>query len=178
MARCAGGTKATVHCRRAIDGATTGHRPASGGARLHTALMALICDTGPLYAAMDEADTDHAPCAELLGAGEEQLVVPAPVVVELEWLASSRLGPLAFDAFLTDVEEGMVRIVDLVLTDYTRVRELCARYADLPLGFVDASVVAVVERLGERKLATLDHRYFRVVRPRHTPSLTLLPDLG
>lgn len=139
--------------------------------------MALICDTGPLYAAMDEADTDHVQCAELLSEGEEQLVVPAPVVVELEWLASSRLGPLAFDAFLTDVEEGTVRIIDLVRTDYARVRELCARYADLPLGFVDASVVAVVERLREPKLATLDHRHFGVVRPRHVPSLRLLPDL-
>ena len=30
------------------------------------ALMALICDTGPLYAAMDRADTDHASCAEVI----------------------------------------------------------------------------------------------------------------
>jgi predicted nucleic acid-binding protein len=45
----------------------------------------------------------------------------------------------------------------------------------LSLGFVDAAVVAVVERLGERKLATLDHRHFGSVRPRHADALTLLP---
>jgi len=106
--------------------------------------MALICDTGPLYAAMDRADADHTPCVELLSGSGESLVVPAPVVVELEWLASNRLGPTAFTTFLIDVEEGTVRIVDLVRTDYARARELCEQYSDLPLGFVDASVVAVV----------------------------------
>jgi len=137
--------------------------------------MALICDTGPLYAAMDRADADHTPCVELLSGSGEPLVVPAPVVVELEWLASSRLGPTAFTTFLMDVEEGTVRVVDLVRGDYARARELCEQYSDLPLGFVDASVVAVVERLEECKLVTIDHRHFRVVRPRHTPHLTLLP---
>jgi predicted nucleic acid-binding protein len=97
------------------------------------------------------------------------------VVVELDWLASKRLSPAAFAAFLTDVEEGTVRIVDLTRADYARVNALCSAYADLPLGFVDAAVVTVVERLGEHKLATLDHHHFRVVRPRHTASLTLLP---
>lgn len=63
----------------------------------------------------------------------------------------------------------------LVTADYSRVRELCTQYNDFPLGFVDAAVVAITERLGELKLATLDHRHFRVVRPRHTASLTLLP---
>jgi uncharacterized protein len=40
---------------------------------------------------------------------------------------------------------------------------------------VDASVVALTERLGLHEVATLDHRDFSVVRPRHTPALTLLP---
>lgn len=32
---------------------------------------------------------------------------------------------------------------------------------------VDAAVIAVCERLGETKVATLDRRHFSVVRPRH-----------
>ena len=51
-------------------------------------------------------------------------------------------------------------IVDLVRADYVRIRDLLTRYADLKLGFVDAAVIAIVERLNERKLATLDHRHF------------------
>jgi predicted nucleic acid-binding protein len=49
------------------------------------------------------------------------------------------------------------------------------QYADLPLGVVDAAVVATAERLGVTEVATLDRRHFTVVRPRHTPTLTLLP---
>jgi predicted nucleic acid-binding protein len=117
--------------------------------------VALICDTGPLYAAMDRADADHEVCARLLSDSVEPLLVPAPVVVELDWLAGT--------------------VVDLVRADYVRVCELLARYADLRLGFVDAAVVTVVERLGEPKLATFDHRHFGTIRPRHVDALELLP---
>lgn len=137
--------------------------------------MALICDTGPLYAAMDRADVDHEACARLLSECVEPLIVPAPVVIELDWLAGSRLGPEAFDAFLADLMDGAIAVVDVVRADYVRVRELLAQYVDLKLGFVDAAVVALVERLGEPKLATLDHRHFRTIRPRHVEALELLP---
>ena len=137
--------------------------------------MALICDTGPLYAAMDRSDADHDVCSQLLAGSLEPLLIPAPVVVELEWLSSNRLGLGPFSAFLADLEDGVIMVVDLVRADYTRVRELLFRYADLRLGFVDAAVVAILERLGERKLATLDHRHFGTVRPRHVDALELLP---
>lgn len=142
---------------------------------LRAAVVALICDTGPLYAAMDRADQDHAACSLLLEAAEEPVVVPAPVVVELDWLASQRLHPDAFLSFLSDVEEARLEIIELNPADYSRVRELLDRYRDLPLGFVDAAVLAVVERLGETRLATLDHRHFAMVRPRHVPALRLIP---
>jgi predicted nucleic acid-binding protein len=51
----------------------------------------------------------------------------------------------------------------------------CNRYDDSDVGFVDAAVLAVVERLEESKLATPDHRHFGLLRPRHRESLTLLP---
>lgn len=40
---------------------------------------------------------------------------------------------------------------------------------------VDASIVAVAERLDVRKIATLDRRHFSVVRPRHVDALELIP---
>jgi predicted nucleic acid-binding protein len=137
--------------------------------------VALICDTGPLYAAMDQADQDHLACARLLETTDEKVLVPSPVIVELDWLAGQRLGPDAFLSFLADSQEGLLEVVDLQAQDYGRIRELLDRYRDLALGFVDAAVLAVVERLGEPKLATLDHRHFRVVRPRHLPALRLVP---
>ena len=137
--------------------------------------MALICDTGPLYAAMDIADQDHVACARLFETTDEQVLVPAPVVVELDWLVGQRLGPDAFLSFLADSLDGLLEVVDLQTQDYLRVRELLDRYRDLALGFVDAAVLSVVERLGETKLATLDHRHFTIVRPRHVPAIRLVP---
>ena len=138
--------------------------------------MALICDTGPLYAAIDRRDNAHEACAALLGSGEEELLVPAPVVVELEWLVESRLGHAPFDAFLESVELGEVEIEALTESDHSRIRTLCNKYQSLPLGFVDAAVIAVAERLKEKKVATLDLRHFSVVRPSHTRTFQLLPE--
>ncbi|MFC6074290.1 hypothetical protein [Microbispora bryophytorum] len=53
---------------------------------------------------------------------------------------------------------------------------LVETYASLPLGAVDASVVAVAERLGITEVATLDRRHFTVVRPQHTGAFMLLPE--
>lgn len=58
---------------------------------------------------------------------------------------------------------------------WIRIAELVARYRDLPLGTVDASVVAAAERLGVSEIATVDRRHFTVVRPNHIDAFTLLP---
>ena len=70
---------------------------------------------------------------------------------------------------------GELQRVDLADEDWARAVELIERYADLGLGLVDASVVAVAERLGVTDIATLDRRDFAVVRPRHVVAFTLLP---
>lgn len=137
--------------------------------------MALILDTGPLYAALDRSDQDHAACRGLVEAADEPLVIPAPVLVELDYWIHRRLNPGVLVALLADIEAGAYVIADLTHPDYTRVRELCDRYADADIGFVDAAVLAIVERLGESKLATLDRRHFGLLRPRHRESIDLLP---
>ncbi len=76
-----------------------------------------------------------------------------------------RRGTQARLAFLADVRAGRFRLVDDLEPDLDRIAELVERYADLPLGTVDASVVALTERLGLHEVATLDHRDFSVVRP-------------
>jgi predicted nucleic acid-binding protein len=137
--------------------------------------LALILDTGPLYAAMDRSDADHGRCATLIEGTDEPIIIPAPVLVEIDWLACHRLRPAAFLSLMSDIEEGRLSVAELQPVDYARTRDLIDRYQDLPLRFVDAAVLATVERLGETKLATLDLRHFTVVRPRHLPALRLVP---
>ncbi len=137
--------------------------------------MALVLDTGPIVAALDAGDEDHAACAGLFRLPRERLVTIAPVLVELDHLLTRQVGSDALPALLETVRRGELDVIDLGEKDYVRVQELMRTYADLRVGFVDAAVLAVVERLGEPKLATLDHRHFSVMRPRHVDALELLP---
>ena len=137
--------------------------------------MALILDTGPLLASLNRADPDHNRCRQLIDTTTERLVIPSPVLPELDYLVAERRGTGAMIAFLRDIEDGSYDVEDLVLSDYARVRSVMDAYADQEIGFVDASVLAVAERLDEPKIATLDRRHFSVLRPRHCDALELLP---
>jgi hypothetical protein len=137
--------------------------------------VALILDTGPLLSSIDRSDADHLACRDLIEGAIEPLVIPSPVLVEVDYFVHVRLYPAVMVQLLDDVVKGAYIVEDLTPEDYVRVRELCERYADSDIGFVDAAVLAIVERLNEPKLATLDHRHFSVMRPRHIDALQLLP---
>lgn len=137
--------------------------------------MALVLDTGPLLAALDAADPDHDRCARLITDAQEGLIVPGLVLAELDYWCHERLSAEVWIAFLEDLLGGAYRVEHPTHDDLERSGGLQLQYADLRLGVVDASIVALLERLGEPKLATLDRRHFGVVRPRHVEALTLLP---
>ena len=98
-------------------------------------------------ATFDRADRDHASCVRLLGEARGARIVPAPVLVEFDHLASRGPDRGAVDALLDEIELGTYVVEDLLASDYPRVRELLGTYADLRVGFVDAAVLAIVERL-------------------------------
>ena len=138
--------------------------------------MALILDTGPLYATLDRDDAAHRQSRRLVELADEPLVIPSPVLVEVDYWISRRLHVGVLVSLLDDVAQGAYLVEDLTPADYGRVREICDRYADADVGFVDAAVLAVVERLNEPKLVTLDRRHFGLLRPRHVDALRLLPE--
>ncbi len=111
----------------------------------------------------------------MLADTQEPRVIPAPVLVELDYFLTRSFGPEPMRRVLNDVKAGAFAIEPVIAEDYDRVGELITKYADQQIGFVDASVLAIVERLREPKLATLDHRHFAVMRPRHTSAIDLLP---
>lgn len=138
--------------------------------------MALILDTGPLYALLDRDDAAHQACRLLIQTAKEPLVVPAPVLVEVDYWIHARLHAGALTALLNDIIDGAYVVEELIARDYHRVRALCEQYADADIGFVDAAVLAIVERMKETKLATLDRRHFGMLRPLHVDALQLLPE--
>lgn len=82
-------------------------------------------------------------------------------------------GPLVAAALHADIHHH--ECVELTSADYARTADLVDQYADFPLGTTDAAVVALAERLDVDEIATIDHRHFTVVRPRHVKAFTLLP---
>jgi uncharacterized protein len=106
----------------------------------------------------------------------EDLVVPVPVLVEVDyWLR--KLGQVnVWQTFAEDVAQGAYALAHTDEQHVLRAAELETQYADLDLGFVDAAVIVTCERLGETKVATLDRRDFSVVRPHHCERLLLLPE--
>jgi len=137
--------------------------------------MALVLDTGPVLAALDADDPQHQACAELLRDRREPLVVVASTLVEIDYWVRKGLSLDVWKTFVEDIEGGAYRLEGLLPADVARAADLQVKYADLDLGFVDASVIAICERLQEDKVATLDHRHFGMVRLLDGSALTLLP---
>lgn len=101
--------------------------------------------------------------------------MPTLVIAEVTYLIGTRLSWEAEVRFIGDVAGGTFVLEPLHPADAIRIAELVARYHDLPLGTIDASVVAAAERLAVSEIATTDRRHFSVVRPSHTDSFELLP---
>lgn len=125
--------------------------------------MPLILDTGVLYAYYDAADRWHTAARELIEGEAGGLVLPAPVIPEIDYLLGKRLGGGAQLVFLEGLSTGSYLVVELPQEAFSRVLELCRRYEDLRLGFVDAAVMAIAENLGLGRIGTLDRRHFSAV---------------
>ena len=132
----------------------------------------IVADSSALVALLNRKDAMHDQVAAHIGA---DLIVPASVLPEVDYLATKYLGEHVARAFLQRLAAGEGVFCPVTLDDLNRVVELCKQFADLPLGYVDASVVAIAERLRVRRVLTLDRRHFGLIRPRGLPFLELLP---
>jgi hypothetical protein len=135
--------------------------------------MAVLLDTGILYAYYDRSDGWHRRALAVLRAEDQGLVVPAPVVPEVDHLLGVRLGVRARHVFYEGLAGGHYFVADLPRDKYARVAELNQQFAELELGFVDAAVVAISESLGVSRIATTDRRDFEPLAK--ALSIQLLP---
>ena len=135
--------------------------------------MALV-DTGPLVAAANVKDGDHARCLAVLQRADLRLIIPALVVAEASYLVGRDLGVAAEANFLRGVNRFEIEAPRT--EEWSRIADLVEQYADFPLGGTDASIVALAERLNTDVIITLDRRHFGAVRPRHVEYLRILPE--
>ena len=78
---------------------------------------------------------------------------------------------LLWDFVLSDA----LRVEEAPKSELARMRVLMDQYADLPMDFADASLVALAERLRVFRVFTLDRRGFAVFRPRHAEFFEIFP---
>ncbi len=135
----------------------------------------MLVDTNIWLASADRRSERHGECAALVRAYAGELASPVPIVAETSWLLLDRLGTSSQLKFLRMASGGRLKVLDLAEQDWARCVELVERYDDLRLDLMDASLVALAERLGATSIATLNYRDFRVVRPRHCAAFELLP---
>ncbi|MBI2322602.1 MAG: VapC toxin family PIN domain ribonuclease, partial [Chloroflexi bacterium] len=91
------------------------------------------------------------------------------------YLLNTYLGPPAERQLLAACVRGELVVEPVEATDLQRALQLLETYAEANIGFVDAAVVAVAERLRIPRVLTTDRRHFALVRPRHCAALELLP---
>lgn len=120
----------------------------------------LTLDTSGIFAALNRADPHHKHAVSCLDGHIGHLYIPCAILAEIGYMLEQRLGTRVLMEFLADIETGAF-MVDAD-HNFARIRHLVKRYADLPLGFSDATVIDCAERNGGRVL-TYDDRDFSVV---------------
>ena len=135
----------------------------------------ILVDTGPLYALADRDDNWHHRTVRFLELSRDELIVPVTVLPEAAYLLAAHLGAQAEQRLVRSIIDGEMEVEELTIPDLRRSLELMRRYEDAEIGFVDATVVAIAERLKLRRILTTDRRDFSLVRPRHCKQFELLP---
>jgi hypothetical protein len=122
--------------------------------------MSALLDTGIVYAYYDRSDRWHERARTLILTQQRGLILPAPVIPEIDHLLGVRLGVKSRQTFYAGIVQGAYLVVDLPRSAYARVADLNRQFDDLALGFVDAAIVALAETLNLSRVATTDRRHF------------------
>ncbi len=138
-------------------------------------IESIIVDTGIIYALADRTDRWHKQSADFISTFTGKLVVPITVVPEAAYMLNTHLGQDAELSFLSALLEGGITVEPCSLADLNRSSEILGTYADANIGLVDASIMAIAERLKITKMLTCDRRHFSLLRPKHCRTFELYP---
>jgi uncharacterized protein len=132
----------------------------------------IVLDTSAIYAFYDRSDAWHSAVANLFEQNT-RLILPSSVILEADYLLGKRLGQTARMALLEDLVLGVYEMLPIHTELLVNIQRLEQRYADLDLGFVDASIAVLATTIGCSQIATLDRRHFAALA--REMQFTLLP---
>jgi uncharacterized protein len=121
----------------------------------------ILCDTSALIAFLNRKDINH---AAVKAYENLEFLIPTSVLCEVDYFLTKYVGDKEGKELFERITTNE-KILFLDSTDLARVNQIRRQYNDLPLGFVDASLVALAERHRVRQILTLDRRHFLAVVP-------------
>lgn len=138
--------------------------------------MSILADTNAIIALLDRRDKHHTAISQIVE--DNEILIPATVLPEVDYLVTKYLGEKVARSFLEALIDGYfqylpIELIDLI--DLERTLEIMTRYKDVPLGLVDSSIVALAEHHQINQILTLDRRHFNIVRPEGIDYFELLP---
>ncbi|NOX61909.1 MAG: PIN domain-containing protein [Chloroflexi bacterium] len=137
--------------------------------------MTVIVDTSFIVSLINPAEAAHDACIEVALRFRDAFIVPLTILPEVAYLVESRLGHALMRQTIQELLRPSWIIATPVRADLVRAIALLEQYADAHLDFVDATVIAMAERLRVRQVLTLDRRHFHMVRPLHCDGFEVLP---
>ena len=129
----------------------------------------IVLDTSGVIALLVRSDPNHASAVAVLRGERQSVMIPTGIMAEIAFVLQARSGEKPVLCLLDSLLAGSV-LWWCGEDDLARVRDLMVRYADLPLGYADATVIACAERNGHRVL-TFDYRHFGTVAREGTFSI-------
>jgi uncharacterized protein len=121
----------------------------------------VVVDSGPLIALFDAGDVYHRRAVAFVRQTRADLISTMAAVTEAMYVLEESLQ--ARQSLLAWIRDGGLTLTEPDAGDFARIIELLEKYADLPMDFTDAVIVALCERLGTNHVATVD-RDFAIYR--------------
>jgi uncharacterized protein len=122
----------------------------------------IAVDTSVVVAFMNRRDDDHERVAVWMETLREDLFTTPLIIAEIDHLVSRAGGQEAALAFYEDLTSGAYAVEWWPEAVAETVK---AATEHRGLGLSDASLLTLAARLGTTRVATLDERHFRALRP-------------
>ncbi len=121
-------------------------------------MRSILIDAGPLIALFDRSDKYHLKAVAFLKDFKGKLWTTWPVVTEVSHMLD--FNTTVQQNFLTWIQRGGLQIVDLNLSDFSRLIELTEKFNDVPMDLADATLIVSSEKTGFIEIASIDSDFY------------------
>ena len=121
----------------------------------------MLTDTGPLVALLDKDDFLHTPCLAAIGRlPRGPLHTTWPCFTEAMYMLYQTGGYRYQESLWQWRRDGRLVLLDITEAEVDRMDALMAKYNNVPMDMADASLVAVAEMRGIRRVFTTDSDFY------------------